>query len=239
MSDEALKELAEDIKAQGQLEPIVLHEGKILDGNNRYLACREVGFEPKAVNFDGTDPYAFVLSKNSKRRHLKRNELQIAAGKMVELRRADDKKCQVAISPPFNKPSGIKDGSHKSVAEAAKATGQPEHTVREAARLVRENPEAADAVQAGKSTLGAEIKKLRQSKTKRTDDMEKAALRRMRSFMVGLQSFLDSLPTLKTDLLQSRITEEVQLDELRKWEEIMTEAMEAIKTLKSTIRRKK
>ncbi|WP_186151017.1 ParB N-terminal domain-containing protein [Burkholderia gladioli] len=62
--------LKADISANGQRTPIVVHEGQILDGGNRYQACIELEREPITVPFDGADPLAYVLSLNLHRRHL-------------------------------------------------------------------------------------------------------------------------------------------------------------------------
>ncbi len=45
-SDE-LAALVEDIRVGGQLDKIVLFEGKVLDGWNRYVACLAAGKEPR------------------------------------------------------------------------------------------------------------------------------------------------------------------------------------------------
>jgi hypothetical protein len=63
-------ELVADIKAHGLIEPIVLLDGRILDGRNRYRACLAAGTEPKFRQFTGDDPVAYVVSSNIHRRHL-------------------------------------------------------------------------------------------------------------------------------------------------------------------------
>jgi len=50
--------LAEDIRANGLREPIVLFEGAILDGRNRYRACIAAGVDPRFEIYDGNDPLA-------------------------------------------------------------------------------------------------------------------------------------------------------------------------------------
>jgi len=62
--------LCSDIAANGLRQPVVLLDGLILDGGNRYGACQAAGVEAQFVMFEGDDPAAFVLSCNLHRRHL-------------------------------------------------------------------------------------------------------------------------------------------------------------------------
>jgi len=65
---EALKA---DIKANGQREPISIFLTQVLDGRHRYRACKELELEPKITQLHHkTDPVAFVISANLRRRHL-------------------------------------------------------------------------------------------------------------------------------------------------------------------------
>ncbi|MCF7853671.1 MAG: hypothetical protein K9N51_02645 [Candidatus Pacebacteria bacterium] len=43
MTDDELTELRESIECSGQAQPIVLFQGKTLDGRNRVEACRQIG----------------------------------------------------------------------------------------------------------------------------------------------------------------------------------------------------
>jgi hypothetical protein len=65
-------ELVEGMRQSGYRDefPIVLYEGKILDGRNRYRAALEAGVEPFIVQFSGEDPVEFVIQANSNRRDL-------------------------------------------------------------------------------------------------------------------------------------------------------------------------
>jgi hypothetical protein len=72
MSDKDFQELKADIEARGLLNPIVMYEGKILDGNSRYRACLELGIEPKFTTFTNTviSSLDYTISQNLARRHL-------------------------------------------------------------------------------------------------------------------------------------------------------------------------
>ncbi len=84
--DADIQELQADIKANGQLEPILLLDGKILDGRTRYRACEGLGVEPltKDVEIDKDSVIAFVVSLNLKRRHLNESQRAIAAAKIKD-----------------------------------------------------------------------------------------------------------------------------------------------------------
>ena len=70
MTDGEIAELAEDIKRNGLIHPIVLFEDQILDGRNRYQACELLGLQPKFTDYTGSNPWRYVWSENGNRRHL-------------------------------------------------------------------------------------------------------------------------------------------------------------------------
>jgi hypothetical protein len=78
LNEDDVAALAEDIKANGQIAPILaLKDGRIIDGRNRWLACRKAGVEPvvDVINPDGEEVaeeklFAMATSCNSMRRDM-------------------------------------------------------------------------------------------------------------------------------------------------------------------------
>jgi hypothetical protein len=87
----AFDELVADIDEHGVREPIVLYEGKILDGRNRWRAARAAGAPCPHRVFDGDDPVAFVISANLHRRHLNESQRAMIAAKLVNVQHGGDR----------------------------------------------------------------------------------------------------------------------------------------------------
>jgi ParB-like chromosome segregation protein Spo0J len=79
--------LKKHIASNGQLEPVVVCDGLLLDGRNRYKACLELGIEPQVIAYTGTDPLGFVIGKNLHRRHLNESQRALAAAQVADMKR--------------------------------------------------------------------------------------------------------------------------------------------------------
>lgn len=85
LEGDAFWALVEDVRANGVREPIVLLDGQILDGRNRYHAAREAGVAYQVADYVGDDPLGYVLSLNLKRRHLSESQRAMVAAKLAKL----------------------------------------------------------------------------------------------------------------------------------------------------------
>src|SRR3954470_23640829 len=88
MAAEAIASLAEDISEHGLREPVVIYQGKILDGRNRYLAISryDTGAKFRTIEYTGDDPTAFVVSVNLHRRHLDDNQRAMVGARLANLK---------------------------------------------------------------------------------------------------------------------------------------------------------
>ena len=96
MDDDQFAALKADIEANGLELPGLLHEGKILDGRNRYRACLELGIEMRWQDTSGWEltsedskpfaPIQYVLSHNLHRRHLTPSQRAMVAARIANLK---------------------------------------------------------------------------------------------------------------------------------------------------------
>jgi hypothetical protein len=101
LEGEEFEALVNDIKSNGLHQPIVLFEGRILDGRNRYRACKRARIEPIFKSYKGKAPLEFVISLNLKRRHLNESQRAFVASKIANLPRGGQSEvsANLPISP--------------------------------------------------------------------------------------------------------------------------------------------
>lgn len=80
-------DLRESVRLHGLRDDIVLLNGMVLDGVNRYSACLDEGIAPSFVNYnhdvDGKFPIDYVLDKNQNRRQLSLSQRAAAAAAAI------------------------------------------------------------------------------------------------------------------------------------------------------------
>jgi len=141
MSASELAALRADIAKHGLREPIILAEGKIADGRNRYNACVELGVEPRFEAWDGIGSLvAFIVSMNLHRRHLNESQRAMVAAKLANMRQG----ARTDLQPSANLPE-------VGQPEAAQMLSVGERSLRSAKKVLTSGtPELARAVEQGK-----------------------------------------------------------------------------------------
>ena len=166
MTREELAGLEADIRKVGQLEPIWLHDGRIVDGRNRYEACVALGLEPFTCEWDGRGSLVeFVLSKNLHRRHLTSGQkaaLAVDVLPMLEAEARDRRGTRTDLVQTIA-PSNF----GKSREHAAMLTGTNHAYVSDAKALAEEAPDLFQAVRAGKKTIPQAKKEHRKAEKER------------------------------------------------------------------------
>jgi ParB-like chromosome segregation protein Spo0J len=164
MGELELGSLAADIKDSGLKEPITLHEGQILDGNNRYRACLKVGYRFKETDFrqfdpkTQGDPLACVVSSNLVRRHLNESQRAAIAAQLVTTTRGYNRYTAKGVSNE----------------QAAQMLGVSEGTVKMAKEVAaKAAPEIQELVRKGDLRLGAAKGLLKLDKGQQVAELEK------------------------------------------------------------------
>lgn len=172
MEGSDFENLKHDIRLHGQLNPIVLYQGMILDGGNRYKALIELGIEPRFTEYEGYAPIGFVLSANLHRRHLKEGQ----AAAIVALAQDWGK------AHPSHRVSADKEkeactrADLSTAKERATEAGVSVRTQSKADKLVKEgNNELAKEVATGEKTLNQALQEAGAANGKSTLTPEQAS----------------------------------------------------------------
>jgi len=181
MLPDEFRELQHDIAVKGVLEPIWTHDGKIIDGRNRYKISRAMGINAEFREWDGEGGslLGFVVSKNLFRRQLTTAQKAAIAAEVkprieAEIREELRKKQresgkQVHRGRPADGKGKVSDNSVRDLIapkgrvardEAAKMIGVAPAYVSDVERIREASPETFDEVKAGNITIPEAKRKL-------------------------------------------------------------------------------
>ena len=160
--------LTEDIRENGQREPVILYDGKILDGRNRYRACVELGIpaifdHSKASNDE--EALRESVSRNLRRRHLTPTQRALAGARLLpmfeEIAREKLVHCGLnyGAKPGIDYRTNQKPGAPVPQAsderdprardQAAAAVGAGARSVQSAKKVLNDAPDLVPALEAG------------------------------------------------------------------------------------------
>jgi N6-adenosine-specific RNA methylase IME4 len=189
MEGEDFAGLVADIRDHGVREPVVLLDGAILDGRNRYRASLEAGVDCPMRDYAGNDPAAFVISTNLKRRHLSESQRAMVAAKLANLEDGQraDRSANLPTSPVTQ-------------STAATMLNVSERTVRAAKEVQREAvPELVAKVERGEVSVSAAADVARLPKVQQAEILAR-----------GEREILEAAKRIRAQKADARRTERVE-----------------------------
>ena len=167
MNNDEYAALVADIHQHGQREPIWLLDDAILDGRNRWQACRDLGIRPLTRDYTGSADAAslinFVVSLNLKRRHLNSGQRAIVALGIEKAlaeeaakntggrpRKGESEQEPLEIFPKVSEASNTPIHAAK---QAAEIMGTNPHYITDAKTIAQEAPDLIDEILNGGMTL--------------------------------------------------------------------------------------
>jgi len=157
LGEKELQELADDISENGLQNAIVLHDGKVLDGQNRLAACKLARVEPHFVEWKGTgSPIHWVVSQNLMRRHLSASQRAVVALDLLPMLENEAKERQrksKGRSKKVEKSLSTLSDNGKASEFAARIVGTNYRYVELAKKINLEQPEMIDRIRSGELSV--------------------------------------------------------------------------------------
>lgn len=222
MSGNEFLSLIADIKENGLREPIIIHEGMILDGGNRYRACIEAGIDPEFMEFGGANLVSYVLSANLHRRHM-------TAGQQAAIVASaqDWSKAQSVGNPQLRNVAQL-----ETAADRAAQSGASHRTQQMADRVAKTNPELAKKVAHGDISLPKAHKSISTPKKKIQSEETEPEFDPNEYHLQELEETIKSLDEENTKLKDALASNQLPDDiEIQTSEEIISELRKQVKDL--------
>lgn len=121
MSDVDRDHLRASLIQEGQLEDILVFEGKILDGRHRYQTCLELGIEPRVREFEGdiAEAFSHSVALNLSRRHLTTVQRAAAGAGIKEFQERILAERAEPIAEPEPEPEPVEEEASEAPSEAS------------------------------------------------------------------------------------------------------------------------
>lgn len=137
MTAEDFASVKDDIAQHGLRHPILLHDGKILDGRHRARACDELGIAGRFEQWSGADPLAFVLSENLHRRHLTPGQKAMVAARAIDIHK-EAAHARMTSGKTLASADATPPATGKAAGIAAVAAGVSQASVERALKVTRD-----------------------------------------------------------------------------------------------------
>lgn len=163
MSPDEHARLKKSISEHGLMEPIMLYEGKILDGRNRYAVCQELGVEVFHGEFFeaemGMTAVQFVLATNRDRRHLDASQLSIVAARLKGYYDAEARERKKQGAQKKDGDNCPTPNQGRSADKAGESVGVSGKSVQRAEKvLTKGTPSVVNAVESGQMAVSKAAK---------------------------------------------------------------------------------
>ena len=147
---EEFKGLVKSVKEYGLFDPILVWQGKIVDGRHRHKACMEAGVEPEYEYLVDEVPFDKVLGRvvgaNILRRHLTTGQRAMIAASLANMSTGRN------WGENSNSPNS---DDNKSLKVAAESLNVGRSSVAEAKEVKHDAPDLAEKVSRGEMSLNA------------------------------------------------------------------------------------